>query len=574
MRTIAKSIIIAALAWAVTAPAVLARDSSVITDCYVKKFDSTTTVRADGSLLVEEDILTDCGTLSGKHGIFRIVPEQSKTERGIYKTPVKITSITDENGNPRQYSESRDAVNHTVTYKIGNPNITISGENTYKITYSVANAVRLTTDNKDELYWNLMGNFWEMEIDEFNARVVFPEAIRNGSEVNVYSGAAGEKQNLLADWRWNGDNALEIKSKSPLGARQGITLSVVFTAKAIDAYIPGILDIYGDYLWLAIPLLFFMFACGVWMKHGRDPVLNKTIIPEFEIPDGLPPMQLALLDTNGVFADKMIAASIVDLAVKKHITIEEIKKTWALGKNDYLLSEIAPQGSAIRLTEPESVLLNEIFKTGKPVKISDLKEKFYLSIPTIRRVAVNQLVADGDIANEGLSFKKIFLISGFLILWLMVFFINYGLVAILSVAAAAIILIIFGLIMPKRTPKGAELNWRIQGFKLYMKTAEKYRQQFNEKENIFEKFLPYAMVFGMAKLWIKKMEQLYGKDYFTNYHPAWYTGTTIAGFNANNFVSQIDSLSASIASNTGSSSGGGGGGFSGGGGGGGGGGSW
>ena len=574
MKTIAKSIIIAALAWVATTPAVLARDSSVITDCYVKKFDSTTTVLTDGSLLVEEDILTDCGTLSGKHGIFRIVPEQSKTEKGIYKTPVKITSITDENGNPRQYSESRDAVNHTVSYKIGNPNITISGENTYKITYSVANAVRLTADNKDELYWNLMGNFWEMEIDEFNAQVVFPEAIRNGSEINVYSGQAGEKQNLLANWRWTGDNTLEINSKSPLGARQAITLSVVFTAKAIDAYIPGVLDVYGDYLWLVIPLLFFIFAFGVWMKHGRDPVLNKTIIPEFEIPDGLPPMQLALLDANGVFADKMIAASIVDLAVKKHITIEEIKKTWALGKNDYLLSKIAPQGSAIRLTEPESVLLNEIFKTGKPVKISDLKEKFYLSIPTIRRVAVNQLVADGDIANEGLSFKKIFLISGFLILWLMVFFINYGLVAILSVAATAIILIVFGLVMPKRTPKGAELNWRIQGFKLYMKTAEQYRQQFNEKENIFEKFLPYAMVFGMAKLWIKKMEQLYGKDYFTNYHPAWYTGTTIAGFNANNFVSQIDSLSASIASNTGSSSGGGGGGFSGGGGGGGGGGSW
>ena len=52
--------------------------------------------------------------------------------------------------------------------------------------------------------------------------------------------------------------------------------------------------------------------------------------------------------------------------------------------------------------------------------------------------------------------------------------------------------------------KGAELLWRIKGFKLYMETAEKYRQQFYEKENIFEKLLPYAMVFGMTEIWVKK----------------------------------------------------------------------
>jgi Predicted membrane protein (DUF2207). len=84
--------------------------------------------------------------------------------------------------------------------------------------------------------------------------------------------------------------------------------------------------------------------------------------------------------------------------------------------------------------------------------------------------------------------------------------------------------------MPKRTLKGAELNWRVKGFKLYMETAEKYRAQFNEKENIFEKFLPYAMVFGMTKLWIKKMEKIYGKEYFASYHPVWYAGNFAAGF--------------------------------------------
>jgi uncharacterized membrane protein len=140
-------------------------------------------------------------------------------------------------------------------------------------------------------------------------------------------------------------------------------------------------------------------------------------------------------------------------------------------------------------------------------------------------------------------------------------------------AICALLLAFFGVVMPKRTPKGAELNWRVKGFKLYMETAEKYRSQFNEKENIFEKFLPYAIMFGIAKLWAQKMEMIYGKEYFATYHPIWYVGA-IGNFNADSFTSNLNSLSSSISSNVGTATGAGGGGFAGGGGGGGGGGGW
>jgi len=118
--------------------------------------------------------------------------------------------------------------------------------------------------------------------------------------------------------------------------------------------------------------------------------------------------------------------------------------------------------------------------------------------------------------------------------------------------------------------------WEVQGFKLYMETAEKYRQQFYEKENIFEKFLPYAMVFGITGLWIQKIKQIYGEKYFETYHPVWFTGAGISTFNVNSFTSSLNSISSSIAANISSPSGSGvgGGGGAGGGGGGGGGGGW
>ena len=102
-----------------------------------------------------------------------------------------------------------------------------------------------------------------------------------------------------------------------------------------------------------------------------------------------------------------------------------------------------------------------------------------------------------------------------------------------------------------------------------MDTAEKYRQQFNEKENIFEKFLPYAIMFGITKEWIKKMKIVYG-DKFMAYYPVWYVGGNLDHFDIDNFASTITAVSSAV----GTASGAGGAGGAGGGGGGGGGGGW
>ena len=143
----------------------------------------------------------------------------------------------------------------------------------------------------------------------------------------------------------------------------------------------------------------------------------------------------------------------------------------------------------------------------------------------------------------------------------------------LAMILTGIVLFLFGLIMPKRTQVGAELSWEIKGFKMFMETVDKDRAQFYEKENIFEKFLPYAIVFGMTSLWIQKMRDIYGEEFYTTYAPAWYVGS-LAHFDVNSLNSVIDNLSAGIAASTSAPSGSGGAGGSGGGGGGGGGGGW
>ena len=128
--------------------------------------------------------------------------------------------------------------------------------------------------------------------------------------------------------------------------------------------------------------------------------------------------------------------------------------------------------------------------------------------------------------------------------------------------------------MPKRTEHGALVHDDIEGFKEYLSITEKDRIDFaNAPEKspaTFERFLPYAMVFGVEKAWAGKFANLYtAKD---SQH--WYSGGG-AGFNVGALAGSMNAFGARTASaftSAGGASGGGG--SSGGGGGGGGGGSW
>ena len=55
---------------------------------------------------------------------------------------------------------------------------------------------------------------------------------------------------------------------------------------------------------------------------------------------------------------------------------------------------------------------------------------------------------------------------------------------------------------PRLNQKGALLKEEWLGFKMYLETAERYRMQ-NLTPDMFEKYLPYAMIFGIEKKWAK-----------------------------------------------------------------------
>jgi uncharacterized membrane protein YgcG len=156
--------------------------------------------------------------------------------------------------------------------------------------------------------------------------------------------------------------------------------------------------------------------------------------------------------------------------------------------------------------------------------------------------------------------------------------------------AAAIVSFVLSYTLWPLTDKGLDLYRYLKGLELYIKVAEADRIKMLQSPEgaektggidpndpaqlvkLYEKVLPYAVLFGQEKEWSKRIGDIYESS---GSNPSWYYGTS--AFNAAVFSSDMGSFSTAAAYSSASSSssgGSGGGGFSGGGGGGGGGGGW
>jgi uncharacterized membrane protein len=307
-------------------------------------------------------------------------------------------------------------------------------------------------------------------------------------------------------------------------------------------------------------------------QHGAPVFGHEPVVVEFEVPQKLRPAQLGLiLDENADAKD--VTATIIDLAVRGYLTITETP-----GQRDWLF--MAKNGDTSTLLPYEKTILDGLFNGLSDVKLSELKTSgmFHPTLSKAEREVVADAMSRKLFSNRPDNARAAWGCLGIvgiaigcaLAYWLGKNF-GWGLIGV-AVVLVSMVAVAGSKFMAQRTAAGRDLMQHTLGFRLYMTTAEKYRQQFAEKAQIFTQLLPYAIVFGCVNMWAKAFE---GID--TSATNSWYVGNQPfqAGLLAGSLESMNSSISSAIASSppsSGSSSGFSGG--SGGGGGGGGGGSW
>ncbi|MGI8619831.1 MAG: DUF2207 domain-containing protein, partial [Gemmatimonadaceae bacterium] len=455
------------------------------------------------------------------------------------------------------------------------------------IRYRVSNAIRFFYEDSsvgalDELYWNVTGSSWEWPLARVLTRVVLPPGVVP-AKVAVYTGAEGSTA-TDADVDTTG-NAVTFTTRRELQAYEGMTIGVGWAPGYISSRpSAATLRTRETVRWwpLLLPLLVFFLAFRSWSRRGRDPG-EGAIAVQYEPADGMSPAELGtLVDHRAEMRD--ITATLVDLAVRGFVRIEEQTERKLLGllkDTDFEFHLRKPREQWAELAKHEERYLDALFDGSTSVKLSDLQNKFYTSLPGIRDGIYEKLVDRGyyrrrpdSVRNNWMGMTGLVLIVGIGAAmlaggqgW------EWTAPAALGVAAvaSALSVFIFGLLMPARTTTGARAREAALGFREFLSRVEtdRYKRMITSPQ-MFERFLPYAMAFDVEEKWARAFEDIYREP------PSWYTGTGTGHFHASVFSARMSELSsaasstmASSPSSSGSSGGGSSGGGSGGGGGGG-----
>ncbi len=579
-------------------------------------------VRKDGDIVVTETLRP---RFTGEwNGILRNISLRPPDNyHADYLLGVRLLSATD--GAGRSLRTETVRVSHDERqFKIWVPNAE-DRTATVILTYQVRNALGFFRPENgqdwepmDELYWQVTGTEWEVPIQRASARLVLPESAEP-RQMSAYVGASSSGRH--ADIRAVEPGVVDVAPIGPLQPGEGLTLAVGWPAGIVDRAaaedlprLDGGRAIHALDLWpLLIPLIILWWMAGAWNERGRDPE-GHAIAVQWEPVPGLSPAETGtLVDNDAGMRD--IISTLVDLAVRGYIVIEEHEKSGLLRfGREYHFHLVKARTEWDGLAVHEMRFLDGLFDSTTPaealagvtsktvnvrsllahlgvedasvsappgsldsVRLSDLENQFYKKVPAIKDAIYHQLVAHGyydrrpdKVRGRYLALAAVVAAGGVGATALHAY--ASGPILAGAVFASAVIIGIFGWLMPRRTEAGARAREASLGFKRFLERVEapRYKRMITTPRQ-FERFLPYAMAFQCEDRWAAAFDDILTEP------PDWYRGshTGFTHFRPSTFASDLGKLSSaasSTLSSSPSSSGSGGGGSVGGGGGGGGGG--
>jgi hypothetical protein len=537
----------------------------------VQHFDSHVIVSADGTVDVTETI--DAQFTGAWHGIYRTIPVEYTSREGFnYTLLLDQIQASDSDGHTLKFESNSDG--RYTKFKIYVPDAE-DATRTIVFHYRVLNAMRFFEDH-DELYWNVTGDEWDLPIELASASIVLPAGV-TGVRAVAYTGAVGSRGDDAQVTI--GDSGVDVHTTRPLSYRQGLTVAVGFDKGIVRP--PSAAMLFARTVRsnspLFIPVIALFGMLWIWWTRGRD-AEHGAITVQYEPPDKLSPGECGtLVDNSADMRD--ITATLVDLAVKGYLTIEQKDESHLLGlthSKTYIfhLKKPATEWGGTRPHENE--MLVALFDGGanRDVNLADLQNHFYTHLPVIRDRIYDALVGDGYYLHRPDTVRAGYLVGGICVGIFMVFgssvIANMTGIArlpwILAGIGTAGAISGVGYCMSGRTLTGSQTREKVLGFEEFLGRVEKdHIERLEKTPELFEKYLPYAMALRVEKKWVAAFAGIALEP------PQWYSAPYGVGFqpiflvNDLNFMSsQAGTMMASSPRSSGGS-GFGGGGFSGGG---------
>ncbi len=607
----------------------------------IVEFSSTVLVQPDASIVVTEQIKADCLGQHIRHGIYREIPKKYHLPNGLWRDSRLKILQTRIDGHTCQYHLKSRGPN--IRIYLGRKDYLLPhGLHSFEITYKMERMVGFL-DHYDELYWNVTGDNWAFPIEKARCRIILPWNSRF-LQYASYTGRHGSTDNRakVVDI---GPRSIVFETTAPLMPGQGFTVAaswpkgMIRQPSRLDDFFLMIRDNLGFIVGISGVMATLIYYLMAWHKVGKDPGKGQ-IIPRFEPPKAFGPAAARFILKMG-FDNKAFSAAVLSLAVKGYLTIEDNKGQFTLIKKEgkkkdrlsegekSLLRRLFDLSSEIRLTQDDSSRVRSAIDTLKRSLSSHFERIYFrtnlqylipgilLSVLTIGAAAIGandpftalflgvwltiwtmgtgflQLmmfyaikaaIGSRSLVTFAQAFRALLFGLAFTGGWFLGCFLystEVGFQALFIFLSLLVINLLFYQLMKAPTMQGRRIMDEIEGFKMFLETAEKKRlDMLTSTDNLFElfeKYLPWAVALGVENKWADKFTQYLTAVSRSSgqkaYSPTWYIGTY---YSPNLLSSAIgNGLSSAVtAASVPKGSGSGGGGFSGGGGGGGGGGGW
>ena len=545
----------------------------------IDQFNVRIEVERRGDVVVTETIDLIAEGDQVRHGIQRDLPRYFTDASGRLPYVYDILSI-ERDGAAEHYETSHE--DNAFRVRIGDAHRLVSaGAHEYIIRYRAHRQVR-RFDAYDEVYWNATGNYWTFPILHARAVIALPPGAII-THTAAYTGAFGGKGQDFTYSR-SGDEHIFTTTRA-LDAGEGLSVAVGFAKGLIDP--PSRAD--QTWLWWqrngALAILLASIAGLGWFLYraydrvGRDP-LKGPVFARYEPPADYSPAATHYIFYRGLRENRALIATIMNLAVKGRVTID------ASDEKATTLTA-APNPTSAGVFAAEDLALERNLFGGSDVKTfgGQYDSEFTEAYAKFRE-RLKALYGSGYFRwNVGYIILAILATVAVIVFAVMSAsqWTGWDTLAVVGLAALNIAFMYF---IPAPTHLGQDIRTQIQGFRLYMETAEAL--QLNAVKvgsdapppmttQRYETFLPYAVALGVEAPWTHHFERLLPKE-AASYSPAWAVGgwSSSHAFTGMSqaLVSNINSGVSSAMPQSSSSSGSGNSGFSGDGGGGGGGSGW
>ncbi len=346
--------------WGVLLFAIVAFISPAFARTYhITRFNDGIVVQENGRVVVSEEITF---SFQGAYnGIYRNIPVEYPGDAGSnYTLFIENVDVTDGDGNALKFNQQYKG--GELQLKVFIPGA-VDTTRTVRIRYVVLNGIRYFEDHDAS----------------------FPAAATGVLRAHAFEGVYGSADRSITDIL--GSNA-QFQTSRSLTPRGGFTIDV-YLPKAILSQ-PSIFTrgywFLRSNLILVLPLLSFLVMGGMWYYKGRDPDSGLSVAPLYEPPEGMTPAEVGTLIDDSV-DPRDITSTLIDLAVRGYLKIEEVNdKVLFFNNTDFVFHLLKPQSEWGTLARHENEILTNMFQSGSmECHFSDLKNRFYLAIPSIKK---------------------------------------------------------------------------------------------------------------------------------------------------------------------------------------------